>query len=112
MLVTMALTRIRTGRGGLGWRELVRVSFIGLLLFSGPVGHFPGMVPTSRGYSPEPGLLKCVQKPALSSIKASEFRTLCAEAHHTPSGSSIEYAEEVCQNWLYYGYYLFRYLAC
>jgi hypothetical protein len=64
MVVAIALARIRTGRGGLGWWTLFWVSFIGLLLFVWP-NRANSLVrsPHHMGCRPGPGRLKRAWNP-------------------------------------------------
>ncbi len=98
MVVAIALARIRIGRGGLGWWTLVWVSFIGLLLFVSPNrANSLARSPHHWGCCPGPSPLKRVREPNLPSSEIGEAGALCAEAHSTPSGLSIEHDVQGCQ---------------
>src|SRR5258708_20349198 len=83
MVVTRAFIRIRAGRGGLGWRTIVWVSFIGLLLCIWPNwAHALGKFPLHVEDCPRRGPLKAAQAFNLPSEDVDEPRALGAEAHH------------------------------
>src|SRR5215467_10374730 len=48
-------------------------------------------------YCPGPSPLKCAREPNLPSSEIGEAGALCAGAHRTPPGLSIEHGVEVCQ---------------
>lgn len=83
MAETTALTKIRTGCGGLGWRTIVRGLFIGLLLFIRPNwAHALGRFPYHMEDCPRRGLLKGAQESPLPSSEIDEAEH-CAPKHTT-----------------------------